>query len=254
MRVRALIQNQVMIILIDFGSSHSFVNNSLLLKLQMKTENTPPAQVNMANGDILLTDKMVLGMEWWAQGHTFHTDMRVLELEAYVAILGFDWLKKHSPMRCHWANKQLEFEDDVVTVKLQGLTPNAIEPSKISAQQLCKWLKGNDVWTLVVLDYQAPNSYQTVVAAVQSVLSEYKDVFEDPKTLPPPKTYDHTIPLLLGSVPVNARPYRYSPSHKDEIERQVRELLAAGPSTSPVTTLVLLVQKKDGSWRFCVDI
>lgn len=44
--------------------------------------------------------------------------------------------------------------------------------------------------------------------------------------------------------------------HKDEIERQVKSLLAAGliaPSTSPYASPVLLVQKKDGSWRFCVD-
>ena len=64
------------------------------------------------------------------------------------------------------------------------------------------------------------------------------------------------IPILPNAVPVNSKPYRYSPLHKDEIERQVKELLAAGlitPSTSPYASLVLLVQKKDGSWRFCVD-
>ena len=44
--------------------------------------------------------------------------------------------------------------------------------------------------------------------------------------------------------------------HKDEIERQVKELLSQGfitQSTSPFASLVLLVQKKDGIWRFCVD-
>jgi hypothetical protein len=44
--------------------------------------------------------------------------------------------------------------------------------------------------------------------------------------------------------------------HKDEIERQVKELLLAGHitlSTGPYASPVLLVQKKDGSWRFCVD-
>lgn len=74
--------------------------------------------------------------------------------------------------------------------------------------------------------------------------------------LPPSRSYYHTIPLVPGDVPVNNRPYRYSPHHKDEIERQIKELLAAGhitPSTTPFASPVLLVQKKDGSWRFCVD-
>jgi hypothetical protein len=68
--------------------------------------------------------------------------------------------------------------------------------------------------------------------------------------------YDHYIPLLPGAVLVNFRPYRYSPFHKDEIERQVSALLEAGlitPSVSPFASTVLLVKKKGGSWRFCVD-
>jgi len=81
-------------------------------------------------------------------------------------------------------------------------------------------------------------------------------VFQDPKTLPPHRIHDHHIPLLHGASPVNSGPYRYSPLHKNEIERQVKELLQAGlisQSTSPFASLVLLVQKKDGSWKFCVD-
>lgn len=57
-------------------------------------------------------------------------------------------------------------------------------------------------------------------------------------------------------MPVNAKPYRYSPQHKDEIERQAKEMLQSGlivPSTSPFASPVLLIQKKDGTWRFCVD-
>ena len=72
----------------------------------------------------------------------------------------------------------------------------------------------------------------------------------------PPRTLDHHIPLLPHTTPVNSRPYRYSPLHKTEIERQVKELLQAGlidHSSSPFASPVLLVQKKDGSWRFCVD-
>jgi hypothetical protein len=55
---------------------------------------------------------------------------------------------------------------------------------------------------------------------------------------------------------VNIRAYRYPPTLKDEIERQVRDMFDKGfiqPSTSPFSSPVLLVRKKDGTWRFCVD-
>lgn len=46
---------------------------------------------------------------------------------------------------------------------------------------------------------------------------------------------------------MNSRSYRYSPFHKNEIERQVASLLESGlivPSVSPFASPVLLVQKR----------
>jgi hypothetical protein len=66
---------------------------------------------------------------------------------------------------------------------------------------------------------------------------------------------DHCIHLLLGTDPIVVQPYRYPQLLKDEIEHQCSAMLAQGlirPSTSPFSTPVLLV-KKDGTWRFCVD-
>jgi hypothetical protein len=64
------------------------------------------------------------------------------------------------------------------------------------------------------------------------------------------------VPLIQGASPVQASPYMYSPTLKHEIEHQVSEMLKEGliqPSSSPFSSLVLLVKKKDGSWRFCID-
>jgi hypothetical protein len=41
-------------------------------------------------------------------------------LEAYDVILGYDWLKAHSPMECDWINKVLTFTDQGKKVRLQG--------------------------------------------------------------------------------------------------------------------------------------
>jgi hypothetical protein len=101
LRIRALVQNKVMLILVDSGSSHSFVSSSFLLQTEIRPINVKAMQVKVANGDILTSSHQVDRLEWWAQGHTFHTTMRVLDISAYDAILGYDWVCSHSPMIYH---------------------------------------------------------------------------------------------------------------------------------------------------------
>ena len=58
------------------------------------------------------------------------------------------------------------------------------------------------------------------------------------------------------SQPQVKRFYRASPKVREEIDRQIEELLSCGfiePSTSEWTSPVVLVKKKDGSYRFAVD-
>jgi hypothetical protein len=111
MQVRALVNNKVMLILIDSGSSHNFFSESFVEAVQMKALPAVPRRVKLANGEIMITNHWEPKLEWWANGYTLQTNMRVLHLEAYDAILGYDWLKAHSPMKCHWEERTMEFED-----------------------------------------------------------------------------------------------------------------------------------------------
>jgi hypothetical protein len=91
---------------------------------------------------------------------------------------------------------------------------------------------------------------------IKLLIQQFQSVFEAHAELPPSRACDHKIPLVPGASPIHSRPYRYALALKDEIERQVSELLKAGmiqPSTSSFSSLVLLVKKKDGAWRFCID-
>jgi hypothetical protein len=178
-----------------------------------------------------------------------------VDIGVYDSILGFDWLRAHSPMNCDWDKRTLEFYHQGQWAQIQGDCAKVIEIPQVHAVQVHKWLKGNAVWAFVLLEQVVPRK-EEVKGQLATLLTEFQDLFSQPTTLPPKRVFDHYIPLLPGSVPVNARPYRYSPLHKDEIERQVAELLKIGlivPSVSSFASPVLLVQKKDGTWRFCID-
>ena len=255
LQLRGRVQNKVMLVLIDSGSSNSFVSASFLTRAGPTTVPTTPKQVKLPNGQLLVSDSKVPQMEWWCQGHTLVHDMQVLDLTAYDAILGYDWLKLHSPMTCLWNQYTIEFVEKGKLIQLQGVQPAPMSITPVSVTKLVKLHKSNDIWALALISSVPPQNSDPS-EEVQALLHEFEDVFSKPSTLPPPRPYDHTIPLLPDAVPVNTKPYRYSPLHKDEIERQVKELLSNGlitQSTSPFASPVLLVQKKDGTWRFSVN-
>jgi hypothetical protein len=64
-----------------------------------------------------------------------------------------------------------------------------------------------------------------VPSVIQDVLTQFKQLFAEPWSLPPRRAIDHKIPLIPGAQPVNIRPYHYSPYQKTEIEKQVNEML-----------------------------
>ena len=88
---------------------------------------------------------------------------------------------------------------------------------------------------------------------LSDVLSAYQDVFEE--SLGHTNVVTHKI-NTGDSPPIRHRPRRLPYAHREEAERQINEMLNQGvirPSSSPWSSPIVLVKKRNGEFRFCVD-
>ena len=99
---------------------------------------------------------------------------------------------------------------------------------------------------------------QSLPSLAVSLLQEFEDVFQEevPSGLPTIRGIEHQIDFIPGVVIPNRATYRSNPEETKELQRQFEELMSKGyvrESMSPCALLVLLVPKKDGMWRMCID-
>ena len=86
---------------------------------------------------------------------------------------------------------------------------------------------------------------------LQELLEEFKDVFPQdiPSGLPPIRGIEHQIDFLPHASLPNRLAYKTNPLEAKDLLRKgwVRE------SLNPCAMLVILVPKKEGTWRMCTD-
>ena len=91
---------------------------------------------------------------------------------------------------------------------------------------------------------------------LQALLCEYADIFAlDSSELGSTDLVTHTIDTA-NHPPIDHQARRTPFALHDQIDEMVRKMLVQGviePSQSPWASPVVLVKKKDGSYRFCVD-
>ncbi|RDX68640.1 hypothetical protein CR513_52345, partial [Mucuna pruriens] len=91
-----------------------------------------------------------------------------------------------------------------------------------------------------------------------SMLEDFKDVFLKYVLygLPSLRGIEHHIDLTLGATFPNRTAYRANPKESKEIQKHVGKLIEKSwvrKNMSPCFMTIILIPKKDGTWRMCMD-
>ena len=256
-RMLGKMNGKTLLMLVDSGSSHSFINSEIASDWHGVQPMVKKLRVKVADGAVTTCDAELPDCVYQIQGHQFRSTLKLFPLGSYDVILGMDWLESRGLMTVNWGSKYMVFQHQGQFIQSHGVSASVQECPPISTVELQLLQTQESVLRVVQLCSVKDDAEAAIIPkAVTALLEEFAELFEEPRGLPPQRSFDHTIDLLPGATPVNIRPYRYNPAQKDEIKAQVADMLKQGiiqVSRSPFASPVLLVQKKDGEWRFCID-
>ncbi|KZV19421.1 hypothetical protein F511_08762 [Dorcoceras hygrometricum] len=255
MKLRGRLRGKDIVVMMDSGASHNFVSRKLVEKLELEVDETVKFGVFLGDGARVTCQGICRQLIVDLSQCEIQIDSYVFELGGVDLILGIDWLRTLGEVVVNWEDMRMSFDLGNGPVTLTG--DPGLNRSMISKRSLLK-LAGVEysglLWSTILEGSKEGVENQS--QELERLLREYEKLFEEPRGLPPNRSREHAIILKEGSEPVQVRPYRYAHQQKDEIEKLVAEMLQSGiiqPSCSPFSSPVILVKKKDGSWRFCVD-
>nr|GEX16932.1 hypothetical protein [Tanacetum cinerariifolium] len=226
LRVTGVLGKNKIHILIDYGSTHNFLDKNKAKQLRSNIRNMCPLSVTVAEGNKLVTTSECKQFKWQFGANLFTTDVMLLPLG------GCDM--REMLRGAHKSN--LEWLSTKVSDK-------TIRQAELNFIDMCVF--PNSASTCMQLEKTTTD----VHLILQEVIEEYEDVFAIPKELPPKRDHDHKIPLIEGAQPVNIRPYRHPPTQKDAIEEMVTELLQTRViqnSNSPFSSLIVMLDLRFG--------
>ncbi|XP_020978583.1 uncharacterized protein LOC107642692 isoform X1 [Arachis ipaensis] len=243
-------------VLIDCGASDNFATPEIIAELGLRINNTPKFQVRVADSTNKGGQGRCLGVTLQFKEVAIKEDFFIFPTDEAEFVLGLAWLDKLGDVLANFRKSRLRFQNGDSMVTLQG-DPELCYGGMHLQSAVLSIQEGGEgfmvqLWPMTL---QAATVSQ-VPQVIDSVLASHAKVFQTLPGLPPHRCHDHAIPLIEGASVPNIRPYRYPHHQKAVIELMVREMMASGiirPSFSPYASPILLVKKKDGSWRFCVD-
>ena len=237
-----MIDGRSLCVLYDLGATHSFVSESIVLELGLPVRELQyDLVVSTPTSGLVRTSTLCARCRIEVEGRQYRVNLICLPLEGLDVILGMDWLSaNHILIYCN--EKKVLFpssEDEVMLMSSQQVDQAIQEGSQ------CFF-----ILTQLSIEKEGGHLETTTVR-------EFSDVFpEEVLGLAPSREIEFSIDLVLGAGSVSIALYRMAPAELTELKKQIEELLEKQfirPSVSPWGASVLLVKKKNGSSKLCVD-
>ncbi|MGG6561057.1 UNVERIFIED_CONTAM: hypothetical protein C3O89_18170, partial [Clostridioides difficile] len=215
--------NTNVIALIDPGSTHSYICETLASSKTLPIESTEfVIRVSNPLGHYVLVNKVCKKSPLVFRGSCFPADLMLLPFDEFDVILGLDWLTMHDAV-VNCKSKTIDLRcanNEIIRVEstdLKGL------PAVISAMLAQKYVrKGCEAYLAYVLDDKESEKKPESVP----VVCEYPDVFpEELPGLPPVREIEFGIELVPGTTPISIAPYRMAPTELKELKVQLQELV-----------------------------
>ncbi|XP_072081028.1 uncharacterized protein [Arachis hypogaea] len=255
---KVLLGGKVGLMIIDTGSHTNVASSTLITKLGLKcTKHPNPYKLEwLSNVGELKYDRKV-AHDGFTNQYSFTYLGKKITLapltpkEVYLEQLSMRQSTKES-LGCEKIEKQEGKEralrDEMFEKKSQGLREKESSKRETSVESE----------SAHKIRFYAKERDLKHASLGKKSIGEFGDVFSDemPPSLPSSRGIEHQIDFVPGSSIPNWQAYRTNPKETKELQRQVEDLLAKGfvrESMSPCAVLVLLVPKKDGSWRMRVD-
>ncbi|KAG7556907.1 Zinc finger CCHC-type superfamily, partial [Arabidopsis suecica] len=272
---RCTVRNKVCNLIIDSGSCTNVASKYMVDRLGLeKTRHPRPYRLRWLNDQTELKISEQVSIPFSVGKYQDEVTCDVVPMQAGHLLLGrpwqFDRASQHDGGTNHYSLTHNGRKYNLAPLspsevhELQVRMNKEVEVGKptlyISSGAICKTISAQGTVLLMMFKecLSSGISELEISPTVQPLLNKYKDLFpeEIPPGLPPIRGIEHQIDLVPGSALPNKPAYRMNPEESKELERQVRDLMDKGyirESLSPCAVPVLLVPKKDGTWRMCVD-
>jgi hypothetical protein len=182
------------VILIDSGSTHNFLDPSVVKKTQLPIMSYNRIQVRVANGDSIQSEGQCSGVSLKVQGVILTTEFYILTLGGCDMVLGVQWLRTLGPIIWDFLQLTMQFSFLGKTIIWKGL--NSADSTMEEGSNFFKASHGSNKGLLLQLLPQEQNLSTTPLNEdLQALLDEFAVVFAEPKGLPPQLSHDHQILL-----------------------------------------------------------